>query len=136
MASGVSRSTTNCGTTELRVGRPVYDRRTKRLGDSHKKAVTQHPNLLAALECLVEDAIRGDPDSPLRWVSRRQRNIVMTLTGSWLGNCSANSNRSCQANRKTREGASKPDGDARFQHINATMKAAIADDQPAFPVDT
>ena len=33
---------------------------------------------------------------------------------------------SCQANRKTREGANHPDRDAQFQHINATVKAAIA----------
>lgn len=43
---------------------------------------------------------------------------------------------SCQANRKTREGTSHPDRDAQFEHINATVKAAIAAGEPAISVDT
>jgi hypothetical protein len=43
--------------------------------------VFRQPTLLAALETLIEDAIRGDPESPLRWVSRGHRNIVAALTG-------------------------------------------------------
>jgi len=34
---------------------------------------------VAALEGLIEDAIRGDPEAPLRWVSRSQRNIAAAL---------------------------------------------------------
>src|SRR5260370_94160 len=37
---------------------------------------------------------------------------------------------------ETREGANNPDRDAQFQHINTTVKAAIADGQPAISVDT
>ena len=43
---------------------------------------------------------------------------------------------SCQANRKTREGANHPDRDAQFQHINTTVKTAIAAGEPAISVDT
>ena len=43
---------------------------------------------------------------------------------------------SCQANRKTREGSNHPDRDAQFQHINATVKAAMAAGEPAISVDT
>ena len=43
---------------------------------------------------------------------------------------------SCQANRKSREGASHPDRDAQFAHINATVKAAVATGKPAISVDT
>jgi hypothetical protein len=43
---------------------------------------------------------------------------------------------SCQANRKTREGASHPDRDAQFEHINKTVKAALATAAPAISVDT
>jgi hypothetical protein len=105
--------------------------------------VIRQPTLLAALETLIEDAIRGDPESPLRWVSRSQRNIVAVLTGQGfkvsqklVGKLLRQLKYSCQANRKTREGASNPDRDAQFQHINAAVKAAIADDQPAISVDT
>ena len=43
---------------------------------------------------------------------------------------------SCQANRKTREGTSHPDRDAQFEHINATVRTAIAAGEPAISVDT
>jgi hypothetical protein len=45
-------------------------------------------------------------------------------------------NYSCQANRKTREGANHPDRNAQFTHINATVKAAIAAGEPAISVNT
>jgi hypothetical protein len=31
------------------------------------------------LEALIEDAIRGGPETPLRWVSRRQHQIARAL---------------------------------------------------------
>jgi hypothetical protein len=43
---------------------------------------------------------------------------------------------SCQANRKTREGSHHPDRNAQFEHINTTVKAAIAAGNPAISVDT
>ena len=43
---------------------------------------------------------------------------------------------SLQANKKTREGAQHPDRDAQFQHINETVKAAIAAGEPVISVDT
>jgi hypothetical protein len=99
--------------------------------------------LLAALEALIEDAIRGDPCSPLRWVSRSQRHLVKALIAQGfdvsqrlVGQLLRTLKYSCQANRKTREGSNHPDRDAQFAHINATVKAAIANDQPAISVDT
>jgi hypothetical protein len=143
MATGMARSTINRGIAELRAGRPDHGPRIRRPGGGRKRAMTRQPNLLAALETLIEDAIRGDPESPLRWVSRSQRNIVTALTEQGfqasqklVGQLLRQLKYSCQANRKTREGASNPDRDAQFQHINAAVKAAIADDQPAISVDT
>ena len=43
---------------------------------------------------------------------------------------------SLQANKKTREGASYPDRDRQFEHINQTVKAAIAQGEPVISVDT
>jgi hypothetical protein len=143
IATGVARSTINRGIAELRAGRPDQGPRIRQPGGGRKRAVIRQPTLLAALETLIEDAIRGDPESPLRWVSRSQRNIVAVLTGQGfkvsqklVGKLLRQLKYSCQANRKTREGASNPDRDAQFQHINAAVKAAIADDQPAISVDT
>src|SRR6516164_4358200 len=41
-----------------------------------------------------------------------------------------------QVNRKTHEGASHPDRNAQFEHINAKVAAAIAAGQPVISVDT
>src|SRR4051794_26660832 len=43
---------------------------------------------------------------------------------------------SLQANVKTREGASHPDRDAQFAHINAVVRAALAAGEPVISVDT
>ena len=43
---------------------------------------------------------------------------------------------SLQSNRKTKEGASHPDRDAQFGHINATAAAAIDAGEPVISVDT
>ncbi|TDH57843.1 hypothetical protein E2C06_35795 [Dankookia rubra] len=52
------------------------DTRVRRSDGGRKSAVTLQPELPGALEELIEDAIRGDPETPLRWVSRSQRQIA------------------------------------------------------------
>jgi Rhodopirellula transposase DDE domain len=142
-ASGIARSTINRGMAELRSGRNALERGVRRAGGGRKRAIEHQPSLLAAVEALVEDAIRGDPQSPLRWVSRSQRNIAAALarqgfvaSQKLVGQMLRQLNYSCQANRKTREGSSHPDRNEQFAHINATVTAAIAEGQPAISVDT
>jgi hypothetical protein len=142
-ATGLARSTINDGIRELRAGRNDIGNRVRRCGGGRKSAVALQPELPAALETLIEDAIRGDPCSPLRWVSRSQRHLVKALAAQGfqasqrvVANLLRGLNYSCQANRKTREGGNHPDRDAQFAHINATVKAAIADGEPAISVDT
>jgi hypothetical protein len=78
-ASGIARSTINRGIAELKADRNELGARIRRRGGGRKRAVEGQPGLLAALEGLIEGAIRGDPQSPLRWVSRSQRNIAAVL---------------------------------------------------------
>jgi hypothetical protein len=142
-ATGLARSTINRGIHELRSGRNEIGSRVRRPGAGRKSAVTHQPGLPAALEGLIEDAIRGDPCSPLRWISRSQRHLVKALSALGfqvsqrvVANLLRELHYSCQANRKTREGGSHPDRDAQFAHINAMVKAAIAAGEPAISVDT
>ena len=140
-ATGIARSTINRGIAELKglaatVGGSASGRRAEARG-------RHQPGLLSALEALIEGAIRGDPESPLRWVSRSQRNIAEALrrqgfevSQKLVGVLLRQLDYSCQANRKTREGTSHPDRDAQFEHINAAVKAAIAAGEPAISVDT
>ena len=143
VATGVARSTIKRGIDELRAGRNEISVRVRRPGGGRKRAVTHQPGLPAALEALIEDARRGDPCSPLRWVSRSLRHLVKALAAQGfqasqrvVANLLRELRYSCQANRKTREGANHPDRDAQFTHINTTVKAAIAAGEPAISVDT
>jgi hypothetical protein len=142
-ATGVARSTINRGIKELRSGQNPIGSRVRRGGGGRKSAVAHQPGLPAALEALIEDAIRGDPCSPLRWVSRSLRHLVKALSAQGfqasqrvVANLLRDLKYSCQANRKTREGSNHPDRDAQFAHINTAVKAAIAAGQPAISVDT
>ena len=142
-ATGLARSTINRGIREVCANRNEVVQRVRRPGAGRKTAVTHQPGLPAALETLIEDAIRGDPCSPLRWVSRSQRHLVQALAeqgfraSQWVvARLLRDMKYSCQANRKTREGSNHPDRDAQFQHINMTVKAAIAAGEPAISVYT
>ncbi len=142
-ATGIARSTINRGVAELKAACIEPVGRIRRPGGGRKRAVDHQPGLLPALEALIEAAIRGDPETPLRWVSRSQRNIAEALrrqgfevSQKLVGVLLRQLEYSCQANRKTREGTSHPDRDAQFEHINATVKAAIAAGEPAISVDT
>jgi len=104
-------------------------KRLRRAGAGRKTAVSHQSGLPAALDTLIEGAIRGDPCPPLLWVSRSQRHLVKALAeqgfkaSQWVVvNLLRQMKYSCQANRKTREGSNHPDRDAQFQHINATVK--------------
>jgi hypothetical protein len=142
-ATGLARSTINRGIQELCSAGNAIGRRVRRPGGGRKSAVAHQPDLPAALEALIEAAIRGDPCSPLRWVSRSQRHLVKALREQGfnvsqrvVATLLRELNYSCQANSKVREGGKHPDRDAQFNHINATLKAALAAGQPAISVDT
>ena len=142
-ATGMARSTINRGMADLKAGRDDLGGAVRRPGGGRKRAVETQPGLLAALESLIEDAIRGDPEAPLRWVSRSQRNIAEALrrqgfevSQKLVGRLLRALEYSCQANRKTREGSSHPDRNAQFEYINATVKTAITAGEPAISVDT
>jgi hypothetical protein len=143
IATGLARSTIDRGIEDLRSKRNDLGLRLRRPGGGRKSAVMQQPELPAALEALIEGAIRGDPMSPLRWVSRSQRHLVKELAAQGfkvsqrvVAKLLRELGYSCQANRKTREGSNNPDRNAQFEHVNATVQAAIASDEPAISVDT
>ena len=143
VATGMARSTIDRGMAELRGGQDEIDGAIRRPGAGRKPEEERQPGLLAALEGLIEGAIRGDPETPLRWVSRSQRHLAKALRGEGfevsqklVGPLLKKLKYSCQGNRKTREGSNHPDRNAQFEHINATVKAAMAAGEPAISVDT
>lgn len=141
-ATGIARSTINRGLVELQAS-PEIGTRIRRPGAGRRRAEAGQPGLLEAIERLVDDAIRGDPEATLRWVSRSQRHIVSALkelgykvSQKLVGRLPRQLGYSCQANRKTLEGANHPDRDAQFQYINKATKTAIANGEPVISVDT
>ena len=142
-ATGLARSTIRRAIVELHGGSNLLGPRVRRPGGGRKRAVALQPGLLATLEALIEDAIRGDPETPLRWVSRSQRQIARALhscgfqvSQKLVGLLLRELGYSCQANRKPREGTNHPDRDAQFTHINTTVQTAIAAGEPAISVET
>jgi hypothetical protein len=63
-ASGLSRATVKAGTTEID-HRPERTGRIRRPGAGRPRVTRHDPDLLQALDGLVEPTARGDPMSPL-----------------------------------------------------------------------
>ncbi len=142
-ATGISVVTIRRGIAELEAGSRVDPGRVRRPGGGRKPILERDPTILEDIERLVDEDSRGDPESLLRWTARSVRNIAASLRD--LGHEAHFSTvamllrllgYSLQANVKTREGASHPDRDAQFRHINETAKAAVAAGLPVISVDT
>src|SRR6202035_2532225 len=127
--TGIARSTIGRGLADLRSGAVRCSQRGRRKGGGQKPATETQPGILEALNDLVEPSIRGDPEAPLRWVSLSQLHLSAALAkrgfiaGKKLVVRLLNRlNYSVQANSKTLEGASHPNRNAQFEHINAEVK--------------
>ena len=109
-----------------------------------RKPLTAHdPNLVQALERLVDPVTRGDPMGPLLWTCSSAARLAEHLRSAGHPVSERTVNRllhelgySLQANRKTLEGAQHPDRDAQFKHINRRGRAFQALRQPVVSVDT
>jgi hypothetical protein len=142
-ATGFARSTIGRGLADLRAGAERLGDRVRRVGGGGKPAIETQPGLLAALNELVQSSIRGDPEAALLWVSKSQRHLSAALAElgytagqKLVGRLLRRLGFSLQANSKTREGASHPDRNAQFEHINACVAACRAAGEPAISVDT
>jgi hypothetical protein len=95
------------------------------------------------LERLIEPTTRGDPESPLRWTCKSVRQLADELKRSRhqvsyqaVSEILHELGYSLQANRKTIEGASHPDRDAQFEHINRRVRLFLRAGDPVISVDT
>jgi DDE family transposase len=145
-ATGLSRPTITTGLRELDQPRRARLRdaaRVRRPGGGRKRLTHTDPELVAALEALLEPATRGDPESPLRWTCKSTRRLADELTrqrhpvgARTVAALLQQAGYSLQANRKTREGAGHPDRNAQFEFINAHVRTFQRQGQPAISVDT
>jgi transposase len=124
-ATGLSRTTIYSGIRELQNGTTTENERIRRHGAGRKSLTSVNPDLQSALNTLIEDSTRGDPQTPLRWTCKSVRRLSEELKeqGHFIAfrsvaNLLHNAGYSLQANRKVIEGSSHPDRDTQFRHIN------------------
>ncbi|MGH2741172.1 MAG: ISAzo13 family transposase, partial [Thermoleophilaceae bacterium] len=142
-ATGMAENTIRAGLRELESGETLEAGRVRRAGGGRRPLTETDPTLLSDLERLVDPDSRGDPELPLRWTAKSVRKLRDALrelghrvSHETVAKLLRGLGYSLQANAKMREGASHPDRDAQFEHINQTVKAALDAGQPAISVDT
>jgi len=141
--SVIGRGIAEVRTVEAGTAPALPPTRSRRPGGGRKKMTEKDPTLLRDLKKLVESTTRGDPESPLLWTARSQRNLVAALAKLGhsismrsVANLLKGLGYSLQANRKRLEGAQHPDRNAQFEHINEMVRTQIEANEPAISVDT
>jgi hypothetical protein len=141
-ATGASRTTVRKGRRDIEAGDDL-EGRIRRPGAGRPGIEETQVGVRQALDKLVEPMARGDPMSPLRWTCKSRENLSSALrkegfviSATKVGHLLHALGYRLQAVRKTTEGASHPDRNAQFEHINKLALDHIARDQPVISVDT
>jgi len=141
-ASGMSSSTVNTATQEVRAG-VEPSQRQRRPGAGDKPAIDKQPGLLEALDGLVHPGTRGSPMSPLRWTLKSTYELARELSAQGYRVSAELVRRllhqmgySLQAPAKQNEGTSHPDRDGQFRYINGLAAERLGAGQPVVSVDT
>jgi len=141
-ATGLARQTIRRGREEIAAGVEVTGR-IRALGGGRRSLQEKQPGLAEALERLVHPLTRGDPMSPLRWTCKSRAKLAAalakdgwTISSTSVGRKLNELGYRLQSVRKRNEGASHPDRNAQFEHINATADQLLIEGQPVISVDT
>jgi hypothetical protein len=141
-ATGMARNRIRRGRMELAQGVEVTGRQ-RRAGAGRPVLEKTQPGIKEALEQMVEPLTRGDPMSPLRWTCKSKAKLAAALTkqgwrisATTVGHLLHALRYSLQSVRKSNEGATHPDRNAQFEHINATAADFLDRGQPVISVDT
>ena len=141
-ATGLSRTTIHQGIKEIQDSSTSV-KTIRKAGGGRKKYSTKQPDLVKALDALVEPTAKGDPMVPLRWTSKSTRNLANDLKaqGYGIGHVTVSTllhelDYSLQVNKKTLEKSSHTDRDAQFRYINDSVMSMHRKNQPTISVDT
>lgn len=142
-ACGLSRKAISKGIREIEGEAQPLVGRIRRPGAGRKSIRQSDPRLVQALEQLIDEQTRGDPESALRWICKSTRTIARELghrkhpvSHMKVAQILHELDYSLQSNRKTEEGADHPDRDAQFRHINVMVKKCLRQGGPVISVDT
>jgi DDE family transposase len=140
--TGASWQTVADGAAELASGETAPAGRVRRPGGGRRPLAQSDPGLLPALEGLVRDSMRGDPESPLTWTTRSVKRLAGELTAAGHP-CSPvtawrtlrRAGYTLQSSSKAAEGRQHPERDAQFRYIAARAAEHVAAGQPVISVD-
>jgi len=140
---GLSRKAIAKGICEIQEGSTPGEGRIRQPGAGRKPVTATDPQLVTALEELIDEQTRGDPESPLRWICMSTRAIAKRLgrqrhpvSHTKAAQILHELDYSLQSNRKTEEGKDHPDRDAQFRYINTAVKKHLRQGLPVISVDT
>lgn len=137
-SSEISISTIQRGLRELKApDRRMDPDRVRRTGGGRKYLTDVDSRLVSDLESLVKPAVRGDPESPLRWTIKSLRTLADALCAMGhavshvtVGTLLQKAGYSLQANQKNKEGKQHPDRNAQFEFIYEEVGRHQANGQP------
>lgn len=141
----VTPPTIYAGIRELlrKPNRKKSNQRIRKKGGGAKTIASKFPEVIKALETLVESSTKGDPMTPLQWTSKSLRKLSQELKNmgydvsrGTVASLLKDAGYSLQLNRKEREGKSVPDRNAQFEYINEQTKAFLHEGHPVISVDT
>ena len=140
--TGASWQTVADGAAEVASGDSAPEGRVRRPGAGRPRLAQADPGLLPALEGLVADSVRGDPQSPLTWTTRSVRKLAAELAAAGHPCSPATAWRTLKAAGYTlqsvsraAEGRQHPERDAQFRYIAARAREHLDAGQPVISVD-
>ena len=140
--AGMAPQTVARGAAELESGEGPPAGRVRRPGGGRKRLTEADPGLAGALEALIKDAMRGDPESPLVWTTRSAEHLAGQLTAqghpcsdSTVLRVMQRAGYTQQSNSRAQEGRRHPERDAQFRYIAAQAAGHLDAGQPVISVD-
>jgi len=141
--TGASWQTVATGKAELAAEEELPAGRARRPGGGRKPLAQSDPGLAAALEELIRDAMRGDPESPLVWTTRSAEHLAGGLTAaghpcsdSTVWRMLRRAGYTQQSNSRAQEGRQHPERDGQFRRIAARSREYLASGDPVISVDS
>ena len=141
--TGASWQTVANGKAELDAGDEPPPGRQRRPGGGRKPLAETDPGLAAALEKLIRNAMRGDPESPLVWTTRSAEHLAGELTAAGHPCSDSTAWRilrrmgfTQQSNSRAQEGRQHPERDGQFRHIAARSRGYLESGDPVISVDS
>jgi transposase len=139
--TGMCRQTIYRGLEDLEAGSD--SQRIRKPGGGRKKLTAENPEIVGAIEKLIEPATRGDPMSPLLWSCKSVWNLEKSLKKSGysisyrtIATILHEQEYRLQSNRKTSEGKKNhPDRNRQFGYINKQATSFLRREEPVISVD-